>query len=106
MTTEQQANALRVRLDPVALAADGEQAGRHGNALLDTAAAIVARVMAGGGFALARPVSASFRDDVRGSTGIEVAVNLANPGDAGAATVALHEHFGVDGGGVDVIRVT
>jgi hypothetical protein len=124
MPPKQHADALRVRLDAAvaraeqrreeALApnAEGQHATcharasqRHGNVLLDTAAAIVARIMTSRGFALAQPVAARFQTDAGGSTGIELAVKLADPGNAGAATAAIAEHFGVAVSGADVIHV-
>jgi hypothetical protein len=76
------------------------------NVLLETAASFVATIMASRGFALAQPVSASFQTDTHGSTGIDLMVNLADAREVGAATAAIHQHFGADAGSVDAIRVT
>jgi hypothetical protein len=81
-------------------------AERHGNALLDTAASLAAAIMARRGLALARPVAARFETSERGSTGIELAVKLADPRRKREAADAIREHFGLDADGVDAVRVT
>jgi hypothetical protein len=75
------------------------------NVLLETAASIVAGITIRRGFTLPRPVTAMFHMDAHGSTGIDVTVRLEDPRKAAAATAALHEHFGLDAGSADVIRV-
>ena len=118
MPAEQDGNAFRVRVDAAATGAaveraeaaapraESQQAVRHGNILLETAASIVARIMARRGLALAQPVAARFQSDARGSTGIDLSIKLVDPADAGAAAAALHEDFGAQLGGVDLIRIT
>ena len=82
-----------------------EAHGGRGNLLLDTAAAIVAGILAHHGFALAAPVATAFQVAASGSSGVDVTVKLEDPSEAAAATAAIHEHFG-EGSGVDIVNVS
>jgi hypothetical protein len=125
VASDHDARALRILLDAAvtraeeqqghaaALHAESRQARRqaqsvreHGNVLLDTAASIVAAIMTRRGFALSQPIAAKFGTDARGSTGIELTVNLQNHWEIPEATAAIREHFGVAAEGVDVVYVT
>ena len=74
------------------------------NALLDTAATMVACVLDRQGFCVARPVTATFQTAANGSSGVGITVELADPSQAPAAEAAIHEHFG-GCSGVDDVRV-
>jgi hypothetical protein len=76
------------------------QARRHAadiraetNAILDTVAEMMARVLRGRGFALRAPVAVRFRTQPTGSTGVEIVVRLEDPHHADAAKAALVERF-------------
>jgi hypothetical protein len=74
------------------------------NALLDSAASVVAGFLNRQGFALAGPVTASFQTAPNGSSGVGITVRLEDPSKAAAAEAAIHEHLG--GCDVDDVRVS
>jgi hypothetical protein len=89
-----------VRDEAAAVRAQSGQAQRRAaelrgqaNAILDTVALIVTDVLRRHGFALLAPVAARFRTAEAGNTGVEVAVRLADPSQAGAAKAAIVERF-------------
>ena len=96
MAWSRENQSLHVRLDAH---------GGCGNALLDTAAAIVAGILVRSGIALSAPVTAAFLDNATGSTGVDVRVKLEDPAKAAAAAAAIDEHFGGESG-VDVVSVS
>lgn len=65
-----------------------------GNALLESAVAITEEILEWRQISLANPIAARFRTDERGSTGIEITVELADPTKAAAAREVLTERFG------------
>jgi len=75
------------------------------NVLLDSAASVVARILAQRGFGLAAPVRARFQTSDTGSTGVDVQVKLEDPSQAPAAKAAIRAHCGGECG-VDVISVS
>lgn len=74
------------------------------NAILDAAGSAIASFLMGQGFALAAPVTATFRTGSHGSSGVGVTVALMDPSEAPAARAAIYEHFRV-GAGVDAVTV-
>ena len=75
------------------------------NALLQSAAEVVAELLERRGFALAGPVVARFETAAHGSTGVDVTVRLQDPSELTAATATISDHFGGDAG-VDVIHIS
>src|SRR3954451_1928276 len=63
------------------------------NAILDTVVLMVTDLLRRRGFPLRAPVMAKFLESAGGNTGVEVAVRLGDPRQAGAAEAAIVERF-------------
>jgi hypothetical protein len=94
------ARRQEVREQAMALRAESRRARQQSaeiraerNAILDAVALLATGVLRRHGFRLRAPVAATFRMSEHGSTGVEIAVRLADPSHAEAARVALLERF-------------
>ena len=67
---------------------------RDRNAILDSAEAITSEELAQRRIAVAEPVSARFRTDEAGTTGIALTIKLKDPSRIAAARAAIAERFG------------
>jgi hypothetical protein len=92
--------ARQARDDAAALREESHQARRHAvqvraetNAILDTVADMIARVLRRQGFALRTPVAARFLTRPSGTTSVEIVVRLEDAHRADAAKAALAERF-------------
>jgi hypothetical protein len=92
--------ARQARDEAAALREESHHARRHSahirgetNAILDTIADMIARVLRRQGFALRTPVAARFLTKPSGTTSVEIVVRLADAHDADAAKAALVERF-------------
>ena len=88
----EESEALRAESRRARRRAEGLRAAS--NAILESAAAITAEVLARRRFALAEPVLARFQTDEAGNTGIELTMRLEDAALAAAAREAIVERFG------------